>query len=333
MSAHADLDPPTAQCAGTTASHRATVPAELAGKRLDQALAILFDDYSRTLLTAWIREGRVRLNDRPCKPRETVSAGDVVAVEAHLAASDETVPEALDFGVVLEERECIVVDKPAGLVVHPGAGNRSHTLVNGLLHRWPELAALPRAGLIHRLDKDTSGLLVVARTPRAFQTLTALLAAREIHRSYQAVVHGIVVAGGTVEAAIARDRQQRTRMRVIEGGREAVTHYRVLRKFRAHTLLDVQLETGRTHQIRVHMQYIGSPIVGDPDYGTRRRLPAGATPALTAALNSLQRQALHACRLEFPQPGGRKLLTAHSPLPPDLAALVDALAADQAAAG
>lgn len=314
----------------TEVQHRVTVPTELAGKRLDQALAALFDDYSRTLLTQWIREGRVRLNGRACKPRELVAPGDAVEFEAVLAASEENAPEALDFGVVVEDLECIVIDKPAGLVVHPGAGNRSHTLVNGLLHRWPELAALPRAGLIHRLDKDTSGLLVVARTPRAFQRLTAQLAAREVHRTYQAIVYGIVVAGGTVEAAIARDRQHRTRMRVTEGGRDAVTHYRVLQKFRAHTLLEVQLETGRTHQIRVHLQYIGSPIVGDPDYGTRRRLPAGASPELIAALSGLQRQALHACRLEFPHPAGRKTVTATSPLPADLSLLLQTLADDLA---
>ncbi|HMM75426.1 MAG TPA: RluA family pseudouridine synthase [Gammaproteobacteria bacterium] len=311
--------------------HRATVPPELAGRRLDQALAALFDDYSRTLLSSWIRDGRVRLNGRPCKPRDAVANGDAVELDAVLDACEETAAEAIAFGVVVEDRECIVIDKPAGLVVHPGAGNRTHTLVNGLLHRWPELAALPRAGLIHRLDKDTSGLLVVARTPRAFQKLTALLAAREIHRSYQAIVHGVVVAGGSIDAAIARDRQHRTRMRVSEGGREARTHYRVLRKFRAHTLLEIQLETGRTHQIRVHLQHIGSPIVGDPDYGTRRRLPPGATPALREALSGLHRQALHACRLEFPHPGGRKMLIAESPLPADLAALLNALAEDDAA--
>lgn len=312
--------------------HEGVVPPALAGKRLDQALAALFDDYSRTLLANWIREGRVRLNGRECRPRETVAAGDTVALSAVLEASAEAVPEAIDFGVVIEDREVIVVDKPVGLVVHPGAGNQTHTLVNGLLHRWPALAALPRAGLIHRLDKDTSGLLVVARTPRAFQRLTAMMAAREIHRTYQAIVHGIVVTGGTVDAAIARDRQHRTRMRVIEGGREAVTHYRVLKKFRAHSQLEIQLETGRTHQIRVHLQYIGSPIVGDPDYGSRRRLPPAASPALVDALQGLRRQALHACRLEFPHPGGRRTVSAESPLPADFAGLLGALADDAAAA-
>ncbi len=315
-----------------TRHHAGVVTPDLAGRRLDQALAALFDDYSRTLLTGWIRDGRVLLNGRACRPRDPVAAGDTVELSALLAASDANAPEALDFGIAHEDRDVIVVDKPVGLVVHPGAGNASHTLVNGLLHRWPELSQLPRAGLIHRLDKDTSGLLVVARTPRAFQRLTAMMAAREIHRTYLAIVHGIVVAGGTVDAAITRDRQQRTRMRVSEGGRAAVTHYRVQQKFRAHTLLEIQLETGRTHQIRVHLQHIGSPIVGDPVYGLRRRLPAGASPALVAALQGLKRQALHACRLEFPHPGGRKDVTATSPLPADLALLVEGLVDDQAVA-
>jgi len=295
--------------------HETRIPPSLAGRRLDQALADLFEDYSRSMLSAWIKEGRVRLNDRPCRPRDTVSAGDRVDVEAVLAASAEMAPEQVAFGVVYEDRGVIVVDKPAGLVVHPGAGNAHRTLVNGLLHRYPELSALPRAGLIHRLDKDTSGLLVVARTPRSFQRLTSMMAEREIHRTYAALVHGIVVAGGTIEAAIARDRHHRTRMKVSEGGREAVTHYRISRKFRAHTLLEIALE-----------------IVGDPAYGTRQRLPPGATADLQAALRGLKRQALHAMRLAFSNPSGRGEIAVESPLPADLVILLEALAADSAAA-
>ena len=311
--------------------HLLTIPPALGGRRLDQALAGLLEEYSRTQLTTWIKNGLVRLEGRSCKPRDAVAAGDEVVVEAQLDASVETGAEPVDFGTVFEDRAVIVVDKPAGLVVHPGAGNPQRTLVNGLLHRYPELDALPRAGLIHRLDKDTSGLLVVARTPRAFQHLVAAMAAREIHRTYTALVHGTIVAGGTVDAAIARDRRHRTRMRVAEGGREAVTHYRVASKFRQHTLLDVVLETGRTHQIRVHLQHLDHPIVGDPDYGTRRRLPAGATPQLLEALKALKRQALHARRLEFEHPGGRRTVTAESPLPADIVTLLEALAADTAA--
>ena len=312
--------------------HEIRIPSELGGRRLDQALAAVFEDYSRTMLTTWIREGRVFLNDRPCRPRDTVAAGDRIAVEAVLAASAETIPEPVEFTTIHEDRALIVVDKPAGLVVHPGAGNSHRTLVNGLLHRYPELVALPRAGLIHRLDKDTSGLLVVARTPRAFQRLTAMMAEREIHRTYAAIVHGVVVAGGTIEASIARDRRQRTRMRVAEGGREAVTHYRVTSKFREHTLLEIALETGRTHQIRVHLQYVGSPIVGDPTYGMRQRVPAGAQPELLVALRGLKRQALHALRLAFPHPSGRGTVEAESPLPADIVSLLAALAQDTAAA-
>ena len=313
--------------------HHLTIPSEHGGRRLDQALASLLEEYSRTQLTTWIKDGRVRLAGRPCKPRDPVAAGDQVEVEAQLDASVSTTAEPVEFSTVFEDRAVIVVDKPAGLVVHPGAGNPQRTLVNGLLHRYPELDSLPRAGLIHRLDKDTSGLLVVARTPRAFQHLVAALAAREIHRSYSALVHGTLVAGGTVDAPIARDRRHRTRMRVTEGGREAVTHFRVARKFRLHTLLDVELETGRTHQIRVHLQHLDHPIVGDPDYGPRQRIPAGAAPALVGALKSFKRQALHARRLEFEHPGGRRTVTAESPLPADLATLLDLLATDTAMAG
>ncbi|MSQ68183.1 MAG: 23S rRNA pseudouridine(1911/1915/1917) synthase RluD [Gammaproteobacteria bacterium] len=312
--------------------HEIRISSELGGRRLDQALAAVFEDYSRTMLTTWIREGRVSLNNRPCRPRDRVAAGDRVALEAVLAVSAETVPEPVEFATLHEDRALIVVDKPAGLVVHPGAGNSHRTLVNGLLHRYPELAALPRAGLVHRLDKDTSGLLVVARTPRAFQRLTAMMAEREIHRTYAAIVHGVVVAGGTIEASIGRDRRQRTRMRIAESGREAVTHYRVTSKFREHTLLEIALETGRTHQIRVHLQYVGSPIVGDPTYGLRQRVPAGAQPELLAALRGLKRQALHALRLAFAHPSGRGSVAVEAPLPTDLVNLLAALAQDTAAA-
>ncbi|MEQ8494913.1 MAG: RluA family pseudouridine synthase, partial [Gammaproteobacteria bacterium] len=232
--------------------HALEVPPGLDGLRLDQALAQLLPQYSRSALKQWIEAGQATLNAAPARPRSRVHAGDALAVTATLAPDEALVPQAVGFRIAHEDAACIVVDKPAGVVVHPGAGNRDHTLVNGLLARYPELAVLPRAGLVHRIDKDTSGLLLVARTPATYQALVRAMAARDIARTYHAVVTGVPVAGGTIDAAIARDPNQRTRMRVSEGGRTAVTHYRVLARYRAHALLEVNLETGRTHQIRVH---------------------------------------------------------------------------------
>ncbi len=308
--------------------HALIVPPAVAGARLDAALAELLTDYSRTLLKTWIDAGAVRVNGAVYRPRDRVDTGDRIELTATLAASADLIAQALEFGLPHEDREFLVVDKPAGLVVHPGAGNPRDTLVNGLLHRFPELAALPRAGLIHRLDKQTSGLLLVARTPGAFQALTSQMARREIHRTYVAIVHGVVVAGGTVEAAIGRDRVQRTRMRVTTKGRLAVTHYRVRKRFRAHTELEVVLETGRTHQIRVHMQYVGYPLLGDPTYGTRRGIRPEATPAFVAALSALQRQALHASRLVFTHPISGESCTVTSDLPQDLQRVLRALQND-----
>ncbi|MBI5618515.1 MAG: 23S rRNA pseudouridine(1911/1915/1917) synthase RluD [Gammaproteobacteria bacterium] len=312
-------------------THQLIIPETLAGARLDRALSELLADYSRTLLKTLIEEGRVLVNGATRRPRDPVRAGDEVALEVTLAATGHLAREKVDFEVVHADRDVIVVNKPAGLVVHPGAGNPGRTLVNGLLHRYPKLAELPRAGLIHRLDKDTSGLLVVARTPAAFQTLTSAMAGREIHRRYHAIVNGVMVAGGTVDAAISRDRVHRTRMRVSEGGREAVTHHRVLKRFRAHTYVELTLETGRTHQIRVHMQHIGYPILGDPVYGGRRRLPPAALPELVAMLDAFDRQALHAREIAFEHPRTGEPLAFECALPGDFEAVLEVLEADRVA--
>jgi 23S rRNA pseudouridine1911/1915/1917 synthase len=241
-------------------------------------------------------------------------------------------PQDIPLHVLYRDDEVVVIDKPAGLVVHPGAGNPDRTLVNALLHHFPELAALPRAGVVHRLDKDTSGVLVVARSESARRCLVDALKAREVKREYLAVVRGVVIAGGTVDAGIGRHRSDRLRMSVSERGRPAVTHYRVAARYRAHTLLAVQLETGRTHQIRVHLAYIGHPIVGDPLYGGRLSIPAGARDRLATVLHGFRRQALHARRLSFAHPVSGRKMTFDSEPPPDMRELIAALA-DDAAAG
>ena len=313
-----------------TELHRVLLPAAVAGLRLDQALARVLPQYSRTLIKQWIDLGQVTQGGVTQKARTPARAGEIIEVLATLDAVAELVPQAVEFTLAYVDEHLLVVDKPVGLVVHPGAGNRDHTLVNGLIERFPELAGLPRAGLVHRIDKDTSGLLVVARTPRAFQTLVRALSRRDIHRHYLAVVNGVLVAGGTIDAAIARDPRARTRMRVMTGGRQAVTHYRVAERYRAHSLLEVELETGRTHQIRVHLAWRGYPLVGDSRYGARPHLPPAADPSLRAALQHFPRQALHAWRLGFAHPNDDSPLEFESPLPADLEALLSALDTDRA---
>ena len=304
------------------------IPIELAGQRFDQALARLFPEYSRSRLTQWIKEGHALLDERPARPRDTVMDGQRVRLDVVEEPRTDVGPEDLPLSIVYEDAALIVVNKPAGLVVHPGAGNRAGTLQNALLHHAPELASLPRSGLVHRLDKDTSGLLAVARTLEAHTRLVAALQAREFEREYVAVVNGVMTGGGTVDAPLGRHATDRLRMSVREDGREAVTHYRVLQRYRAHTQVSVQLETGRTHQIRVHLTHIRYPIVGDPVYGRRLNLPPAAAPRLKDALQGFRRQALHARRLGLAHPVTGEQLHWEAPLPQDLQELVDALQDD-----
>jgi 23S rRNA pseudouridine1911/1915/1917 synthase len=313
----------------TEQQHQLVVPANLSGRRLDAALAELCPDYSRTVIKSWIEAGRVTVNGtRNLKPRAVVHAADRIELAASFVDTTQHEAQDLPFALAYEDAALLVIDKPPGLVVHPGAGNPDRTLVNGLLFRFPALAALPRAGVIHRLDKDTSGLLLVARTPAAFQALTRQMANREIHRVYAALVHGVPVGSGTVTAALSRDRVQRTRMRVAAGGREAVTHYSVLKRFRVHAYLELVLETGRTHQIRVHMQHLGHPLLGDPTYAKGRIAASRLRPALNIALNRLKRQALHAKQLEFEHPDSGELITVKSALPGDFRRALRALGDD-----
>ena len=312
---------------------RFTVPEELAGKRFDVVLATLAPQYSRARLQRWIRDGLATVQQGNRRPRDSVEAGDLIELKAPAEDSVSSLHAAqpMDLAILHEDESLLVIDKPAGLVVHPGAGRPDRTLLNALLHHEPGLAAVPRAGLVHRLDKDTTGLLVVARTLTAHKSLVEQLGARTVHREYIAVVRGRVIAGGIIDAAIGRHPVHRTRMAVVRrGGRRAVTHYRIEARYRAHTVLSVRLDTGRTHQIRVHLAHLGSPVVGDPDYGGRSGPPAGAAPVLRDALSRFDRQALHAHRLTLRHPASGRVHQWTAPTPGDLEALLGALAADAA---
>jgi 23S rRNA pseudouridine1911/1915/1917 synthase len=309
------------------------IPPELAGYRLDSALARLLPQHSRTRIKSWIEEGAVLVGRQRLKPRDLVAAGARVRVQIRPEEpKSEVLPEAIALRVAYEDADVLVIDKPAGLVVHPGAGNPSHTLQNALLGLDPSLGRLPRAGLIHRLDKDTSGLLVVARTVEAQTSLSRQLMARTMSRNYLAVCVGVMTGGGTVDAPIGRNRSDRLRMAVRESGRPAVTHYRVIERFRAHTYLSVQLETGRTHQIRLHLSHLKYPIVGDPVYGGRLAQPRGASQGLLTTLRAFKRQALHAAALGFDHPRNGRRVGLHSPIPEDLHNLLLALRDDVRAA-
>ncbi len=313
------------------APRQARVPDAAAGRRFDAVLAELFPEYSRSRLSAWIKSGDVLLDGAAVRPRDPVRGGQTVSLQVVLEDQTRAGPEDIPLDVLYEDSEVLVLDKPAGLVVHPGAGNPDGTLVNALLYRDPTLVALPRAGIVHRLDKDTSGVMVVARTLTAHTALVAQLSARQVHRQYLAVVVGALVSGGTAKAAIERHPRDRIRMAVREDGRDAVTHFRLRERFRAHTLLECRLETGRTHQIRVHMAHLKHPIVGDPMYGGALKLPRGASDGLVAALRGFKRQALHAETLEFVHPASGEPVRVSAPVPADLQGLLAALRADNAA--
>jgi 23S rRNA pseudouridine1911/1915/1917 synthase len=311
-------------------SRTLAVPADFAGRRLDQTAAALLPEFSRSRLRTWIDGGELTVDGRSVRPRTLLKGGEQLDLTAELAAAVAAEPEPIPLTVIHADEALLVIDKPAGLVVHPGAGNRSGTLQNALLHRYPELAVLPRAGLVHRLDKDTSGLLLVARTLESQGRLVAALERRAVKRTYQAICQGVLTGGGTIDAAIARHRRERTKMAVSESGRGARTHYRVVQRFRAHTHCEIELETGRTHQIRVHMAHIRAPLVGDRVYGGRPKLPPAASDELRSALQGLRRQALHASRLRLTHPKTGAALDLTSPLPSDLAALLALLRADAA---
>lgn len=311
----------------------AQVPVELAGKRFDQALAEMFPEFSRSRLTEWVKAGSALLDGQQVKPRDPVRGGEPVTLSVKTEVETTAEAEDIPLDVVYQDADVLVINKPAGLVVHPGAGNPRGTMVNALLHLDPRMAELPRAGIVHRLDKDTSGLMVVARSLRSHSALVDQLSKREVHRQYVAVVVGPMIAGGTVNAPIGRHSNDRIRQAVVKDGqgREAITHYRVRERFRAHTVVECRLETGRTHQIRVHMAHAKHPIVGDPLYAGSYRQPKGATPELADTLRAFRRQALHAEKLEFVHPVSGEPVSTQAPVPPDMQTLIATLRADTVA--
>ena len=311
---------------------KTTIPAELAGLRLDQALARMFPEYSRSRLKNWLLAGAITVDGGSPRPRDAVAGGEVVHLEPPAEVSVRAEPQPIVLEIVHEDADLLVVNKAAGLVVHPGAGNPAGTLMNGLLHHAPEVAEVPRAGIIHRLDKDTSGLLLVAKTLRAHTALVRRLADREITRQYLAVCKGVLTGGGIIREPIARHPVDRKRMSVQQNGKPAVTHFTVKERFAAFTFVDVKLETGRTHQIRVHFAHRRHALVGDPVYGGRLALPKGASEELMQTLRHFKRQALHATRLVFKHPQSGVTLALEVAPPADFQTLVDVMRADAARA-
>ncbi len=300
----------------------ATVPDGLIGKRLDQAVADLFPDYSRSRLQNWIKDGSLTVDGKSWRIRDKVFGGEEIVIDAQLNVIDSFVPREMPLDIMFEDEHIMIINKPAGLVVHPAAGHWDDTLLNGLLHYNPEMAQVPRAGIVHRLDMDTTGLMVVAKTIQAQTDLVSQLQERSMGREYEAVVNNVMTGGGTVDEPLGRHSRNRQMMAVVGLGKEAVTHYRVLDKFRSHTHIRLKLETGRTHQIRVHMAYINYPLIGDQMYGGRFRLPKGISSDLQQNLRDFKRQALHAKRLELFHPATGELMSWEVDLPEDIQTLL-----------
>ena len=299
------------------------------GQRLDQAIAELFGDFSRSRLKDWLIDGKVQVDGEVVtKPRTKVMGGEVIILHAELEDEERWEAQDIPLDIVYEDNDIIVINKPRGFVVHPGAGTPDGTVLNALLHHYPDIAEVPRAGIVHRLDKDTTGLMVVAKTVPAQTRLVRALQKRNITREYEAIAIGRMTAGGRVEQPIGRHSTKRTLMAVAPLGKPAVTHYRVAEHFREHTRIRLRLETGRTHQIRVHMAYLQHPLLGDTAYGGRARIPKGATPELAEKIRQFDRQALHAVMLKFEHPITGEELEFHAPVPEDMISMSDALRQD-----
>ena len=301
------------------------IPEKYKGKRLDLALSKLFPEHSRSRIQSWIKAGEVEVNNSKYKQRNVVNSGDIIKINTTLKSIDKHQAEHIDLDVIHEDKAIIILNKPAGLVVHPGAGNQKHTLVNALLHFDEKLDVLPRAGIIHRLDKDTTGIMIIARTIESYTYLVNELQKRNIKRNYKAVICGQLVAGGVIENKIGRHPVHRTKMAVTDKGKLATTHYRIIKKFQHYTYLDIQLGTGRTHQIRVHMNNEKHPIIGDPLYGKNTFIKKGIDASLREFIKNFKRQALHAYNLEFTHPISKKIISLKAELPDDMNNLIKIL--------
>ncbi len=306
-----------------------TIPEKCNGFRLDKALATMFDQYSRSTIQHWIKDGLVSLDGQSEGQKTKVREGQTVVINVPEPVATESKAQDIPLDIVYQDEDILVINKPAGLVVHPGTGNPDGTLLNALLHFDESQAVLPRAGIVHRIDKETTGLLVIGRNDAAVKKLVEAIQEKEVRREYLAVISTQIVAGGTIDAPIGRHSRERTKMAVSNRGKPAVTHYRVEEKFRTHTLIRVILETGRTHQIRVHMSWKGHPITGDPVYGKRLHVPPASSEKLINTLRGFKRQALHAETLALHHPRSGELLSWTVPVPPDMQALIDALREDK----
>ena len=320
-----DADNHTSSSTATRLSLQFQLDETYLGQRIDQVAATIWSDFSREKLKQWLKEGHLLVNGNSVKPKYKCEGFELLTLEVELEAQTRSLPEDIPLDIVYEDDDIIVVNKPVGMVVHPGAGNSSGTLVNALLHHYPKSAELTRAGLVHRIDKDTSGLLVVAKNLEAQFSLSKQLAKKTVYRVYDLIVYGNVIAGGTVDEPIKRHPVDRVKMAVLPGGKDAVTHYNVKERFQHFTRIQARLETGRTHQIRVHFSYIGFGLVGDPVYMPRVRVPAGATELLDETLRGFRRQALHAAELGLKHPRTGEEMLFKAPWPADLATLVDVL--------
>ena len=301
------------------------IPEKFKGKRLDLALSKLFPEHSRSRIQSWIKAGEVEVNNSKYKQRNVVNSGDIIKINTTLKSIDKHQAEHIGLDVIHEDKAIIILNKPAGLVVHPGAGNPKHTLVNALLHFDEKLDVLPRAGIIHRLDKDTTGIMIIARTIESYTYLVNELQERNIKRNYKAIICGQLVAGGVIENKIGRHPVHRTKMAVTDKGKLATTHYRIIKKFQHYTYLDIQLGTGRTHQIRVHMNNEKHPIIGDPLYGKNTFIKKGINASLREFIKNFKRQALHAYNLEFTHPVSKKIISLKAELPDDMNNLIKIL--------